>query len=353
MAGGSGFIGTHVARGLIARGHRVTVLARGRRVPAPGATLVTADRRHPGGVTAALGGRRFDLTVDFLAYDAPDVDWIARVPSGALGRCVMISTGQVYLVGEPRPGAPPFVEDDASGPLLPEPATGEYDRGSWAYGAGKRRAERAFLRAAESHGVPGIALRLPIVQGEGDGSLRLWAYLERMLDGGPIVLPDGGRRRVRHLLAGDLAPVIARLAGEPPPAHRAYNLAQPDIVTVRALLERAASAAGVTARFVAAPWDACRAAGLDERFSPYAGTWSSLLDPARAVGELGVAATASSDYLPHLVRWHLEHRPAASHEGYAQRERERALASELASASARNADAASGGGFLDPSGSGG
>lgn len=350
MAGGSGFIGTHAARGLIARGHRVTVLSRGRRDPIPGASMVAADRRDPDAVADALGGRRFHLTVDFLAYDAHDLDWLARVPRGAPGRCVMISTGQVYLVGVG--GEPPYVEDDAGRPLTPEPATNEYDRGSWRYGAGKRRAEQAFFAAAAAHGVPGIALRLPIVQGEGDGSLRLWAYLERMLDGGPIVLPDGGRRRIRHLDAGDLAPVLARLAEGPPPAHRAYNLAQPDIVTVRALLEHAARAAGVTARFVEAPWEVCRSAGLDERFSPYAGTWSSLLDPARAVGELGFAATASGDYLPRLVRWHLEHRPA-SHEGYVQRARELALARPLAPVPSRDAGAPPGGGFLDPSGSGG
>ena len=281
LAGGSGFMGTHVARGLMARGHRVTVLARGHRDPVAGATMVTADRRHPDGVAAALRGRRFDLTVDFLAYDASDFEWLARVPSGSLGRCVMISTGQVYLVGE---GAePPFVEEDARRPIRAEPATGDYDRGSWGYGVGKRRAEQALRSLGESHGVRGVALRLPIVQGEGDGSLRLWGYLERMLDGGPIVLPEGSHP-TRHLYAGDLAPVLARLADGAPPGHFAYNLAQPDVVPVRTFLERVAEAAGVSARFVAAGWEHCRAAGLDENFSPYGGAWSSVLDPARAVG---------------------------------------------------------------------
>ncbi|MBF8300400.1 MAG: hypothetical protein HW394_770, partial [Acidobacteria bacterium] len=45
-------------------------------------------------------------------------------------------------------------------------------------------------------------------------------------------------------------------------------------------------------------------------------------------------------YLPRLVRWHLEHRPPASHDGYAQRERELALASELATVLERPAGAA-------------
>ncbi len=328
LAGGSGFMGTHVARGLMARGHQVTVFSRGHRDPVKGATMVTADRRDPAGVAAALRGRRFDLTVDFVVYDAPDLDWLARVPAASLGRFIMISTGQVYLVGE---GAgPPYVEDDVRRPISAEPAAGEYEKGSWRYGVGKRRAEQALVNMGQTHGVRAIALRLPIVQGEGDGSLRLWAYLERMMDGGALVLPEGGRRLIRHLDAGDLAPVMERLAEGPPPEQAAYNLAQPDVVPLRVFLERVAEAAGVAARFVEAPWDACRAAGLDESFSPYAGAWSSLLDPARATADLGFTGTRSDGYLPRVVRWHLERRPPVSHGGYAQRERELELVAALA-----------------------
>ena len=326
LAGGSGFIGTHVASGLIARGHAVTVLSRGRAVATAGAARVTADRRDPTGVARALEGRRFDLTVDFLAYDAPDFAWLGHLPPAVPGRVVMISTGQVYLVGEGP--TPPYREEASDSPTIPEPAAGTEDHAQWTYGVGKRRAERALERLGVTRGIAGVALRLPIVQGEGDRSLRLWAYLERMLDGGPIVLPDGGRRPVRHIDAGDLAAVLVRLALGPAPRSLAYNLAQPDVLPLRVFLERVAEAAGVRARFVDASWDACRAAGLDDRFSPYAGEWSSVVDPARAIAELGFAGTPSEDYLPRVVRWHLEHRPP-SHEGYRQRAVEGELAGRL------------------------
>lgn len=323
LAGGSGFIGSHVARGLIARGHAVTVLSRGRRPPFDGASHVAADRGDPAGLARALHGRRFDLTVDFLAYDAPDLAWLDHLPPETPGRVAMISSGQVYLVGEGT--SPPYREEASGSPASPEPAAGTDDHAQWSYGVGKRRAERALAHLGETRGIAGVALRLPIVQGEGDRSLRLWAYLERMLDGGPIVLPDGGLRPVRYLDAADLAPVLERLATGPAPRHFAYNLAQPDIMPLRAFLERVAEADGVRAHFVDASWDACRAGGLDDRFSPYAGTWSSVVDPARATAELGFAGTAVADYVPRVVGWHLEHRPP-SHEGYAQRGLERVLA---------------------------
>ena len=324
LVGGSGFMGRHVARALIGGGHHVTVLSRGRREAVESVRMLSANRRDPGALAAALRGLRFDLTIDFLVYDAPDLDWLERLPAAALGRYVMISSGQVYLVTESA--EPPFREDDARRPVVPEPPAGTRDHANWSYGMGKRRAEQALLELRDTHGLPGVALRLPIVQGEGDGSLRLWAYLERMLDGGPLVLPDGGRRVTRFLFVGDLAATMVRLADAPPALDAAYNLAQPDVLPLREFLARVANAAGTAPKFVAASWEECRAAGLDDDFSPYAGTWCSVLNPARATSELGFVGTPLDDYLPEVVRGHLKHRPAMSDRGYAQRARELELA---------------------------
>lgn len=324
LVGGSGFLGGHAARGLIARGHRVHVLSRGTRAPLPGTVAIQADRRDAAAMAAALQGRRFDLTVDFGLFDAPDAGWLAHVARDRLGRLVMISTGQVYLVGQ---GAtPPYAEEEDRHPLMPEPASDSPDHGQWRYGVGKRRAEQTLRATPRSDAV---ALRLPTVQGEGDTSLRLWAYLERMLDGGPLLLPDSGRRPVRFFYAGDLAAALEQLGVATALAHDAYNLASPDVLPLRTFLERVAALAGLKPRFIDVSWEDYRAAGLDPGFLPYASHWASVLDPARSGAELGIVCSRSEDYLPRVVRWHLEHRPASSHEGYAQRAGERALAARL------------------------
>jgi len=324
LVGGSGFLGGHAARGLLARGHRVHVLSRGTRAAAPGATALLADRRDPDAMAAALRGLRFDLTVDFGLFDAPDAGWLAHVARDALGRFVMISTGQVYLVGEGATS--PYAEGEDRHPLSPEPAGDGSDHGNWRYGAGKRRAEQALR---ETQGLDFVALRLPTVQGEGDTSLRLWAYLERMLDDGPLLLPDGGQRPVRFFYAGDLAMALERIGTARQLAHDAYNVASPDILPLRAFLERVAALARLEPRFVDVSWADYRAAGLDSSYLPYASHWASVLDPTRAEAELGIVCSRSDDYLPPVVRWHMEHRPKASHEGYSQRAAERALASRL------------------------
>jgi nucleoside-diphosphate-sugar epimerase len=330
LIGGSGFMGRQIARTLLTAGHRVTVLSRGRRDAPMGVTTLLADRDDPVSLAAALENRRFDLTVDFLVYDAADLERLLLVPYAALGRYFMISSGQVYLVTEG--GEPPYQEEDAERPVRPEPTPGTRDHDNWTYGLGKRRAEKVLLALRSTHGVRGVALRLPIVQGEADDSLRLWAYLERMLDGAPLVLPDGGVRLTRFLPAADLARALARLVESPAPRNAVYNLAQPEVVPLRDFLERVAHAAKLKPRFVDASWDECRAVGLNEDFSPYAGDWVSVLDPSRAAAEWGFLGTRLDEYLPDVVRWHLEHRPPRSHPGYAQRAHERELATRLAGA---------------------
>jgi nucleoside-diphosphate-sugar epimerase len=328
LIGGSGFLGGHAARALLEAGHEVSVLSRGNRPPLAGVETLRAERRDPASLAGALEGRRFDFTVDFAAYDAVDIERLLLIPYAALGRYVLISTGQVYLVT--RCPHTPYREEDSEHPLKPEPPADTPDHREWSYGVGKRRAEGALLSLRASHGVRGVILRPPVIVGEGDHSLRLWAYLERMLDGGPIVLPEGGRQPIRFLHAGDLARVVLRLLESKPPRQAIYNLAQPDVLTLREVLERVARAAGVTPRFTDASWEELADAGIERSFSPYAGPWVSLLDPSRAGAEWGFLGTRMDDHLPGVVSWHLEHRPAASHPGYAQRGLERELAARPA-----------------------
>lgn len=331
LVGGTGFLGGHVGRAFLESGHDVSVISRGRRPVPPGVTHLHADRTDPVALGRLLEGRRFDFTVDLTAYDAADVERLLLIPYAALGRYVLISTGQVYLVTQDPPV--PSAEQNSERPLVPEPEPGTHEHANWVYGTGKRRAEGALLALREMHGVRSVILRLPIIQGEGDGSLRLWAYLERMLDGGPIVLPDGGARHVRHVYAGDVAAAIVRLAGMPPPRFRIYNLAQPETVSLREFLTRVALAAGLAPRFVDATWDEIEGAGIDPSFSPYGGRWASVPDPARAA-EWGFVGSRLDEYLPRVVKWHLAHRPAESHEGYVQRAAELELAARLSAARA-------------------
>lgn len=324
LLGASGLLSSAAARAFVRAGADVTALSRGRRPVPGGVHAVVADRSDGASLRDALRGRGFDFTVDFLAYDAAAIEALFHEPIAALGRYVMISTGQVYLVTESP--EPPFPEEAAARPLRAEPAVGTGDHREWTYGVGKRRAESALLRLRRSHGVRGLALRLPVVQGAGDHSRRLWAYLERMRDGGPVILPDDGTQRVRFVWSEDVASTLVQLAERPEwPADAALNLAQPDEPSLREFLEVAAAASGLFPRFVSRSWAELEAAGLGQSISPYSGPWCSRPDPWRAASLLGAPCTASREYLPDVVRAELAH-PGPSHPGYAQRALELELA---------------------------
>jgi nucleoside-diphosphate-sugar epimerase len=333
LLGGSGLLSGAARRAFARAGHDVSVFARGERplAPASGVTLLRGDRGDPASLRAVFTRERFDFTVDFLAYGAADVDRLLAVPGFEPGRLVMISSGQVYLVtAAPRP---PFRESDADAPLMREPTRGSRDHGEWAYGMGKRAAEAALARASADAGALTLALRLPVVQGEEDraGSRRLWGWLERLLDGGPLLLPEDGQQRVRFVHADDVATTLLALAtAREWPNGPALNLAQPDECTLRELVERVAALAGTVPRFVSADRGTLERAGLADTCAPYWGRWCSRPDPARAIAELGVRPRALTEYLPGVVRAHLEAPRPASHPGYARRAEELALARTLA-----------------------
>ncbi len=320
LVGGAGFLGSHVARAFVARGHRVTSLSRTKRSRVDGVVSLVADRRDASALAAALDGKRFDFTVDLAAYDAADVEGLLLVPYAATGRYVLVSTGQVYLVT--RDAKPPYREEDSAGTVMDEPAPGSPDHAGWAYGVGKRRAEGALQAIRQSYGVRAHVLRLPILQGEGDVSLRLWAWVERLLDGGPIVLPDGGRTPVRHLLAADAARLLVRWLEGAPPRESVYNFAPIESTTLADVIALLARTLGVEPRIVPAPADELAAAGLPISTYPYASRWASVLDPARAVAEFAIVPERVLDYLPALARALARERPDEHDMGYVLRERE-------------------------------
>lgn len=322
VIGGNRFLGRALIWRLLCGGHRVTLVNRGRIADPFGDRVerIVADRSTDA-LDRALAGRSFDRAVDFAGFTADDAARSVRVLGGRVGHHVFISTGQVYLVRERCPW--PARETDYDGPTMPGPPT-PADHDDWAYGIGKRGAEDVLAGAGDR--LPTTRLRIPMVHGELDYHRRIESYLWRLLDGGPLLLPRADAPR-RHVYGGAVVRAIARLLEAPPPAGQAFNLAQPETLTVRAFVERIAERAGARPALVEVPADAIEAAGLSVRdASPLSSAWSSLLDPARAVAELGFAHPSLDAYLDATIASLFARWPADPPPGYAQRDRERALA---------------------------
>ena len=314
---------------LLAGGHAVTLLNRGRTPDPFGARVqrLHGDRTTDD-VPRLLQGRRFDAAVDFAAYHGRDVAEIVKALAlGGVGHYVLISTGQVYLV---REGAPcPARESDYAGPVMAEPA-GEADRREWEYGMGKRAAEDVLQEAWRVSRFPGTVLRLPVVNGERDPTRRLESYLWRLLDGGPVLVPEGGAARLRHVYCNDVVRSLDAILGRDDTFGRAFNVCQDEAPTLRELLAELAALLGARPQLVDVGAADLEAAGLSARaVSPFSSRWISHLDPGLARAELGFRATPLAQALESMVSSFLAHLPDQPPDNYEGRAREIALAASV------------------------
>jgi nucleoside-diphosphate-sugar epimerase len=339
IIGGTGLTGYALTWRLIAGGARVTLLNRGV-TPDPFGTRVErllADRTTPD-FGEVLAGRTFDATVDFVAYVADDVlHAMAALGHGRTGHYIFISTGQVYMVREgcPKPVTTPLKESEYSGAVMAPPAS-KSERSQWDYGFGKRQCEDALAEAWRARRFPSTRIRIPMVNGERDDRRRVENYLVRMLDGRPVLLPDGGGHAVRHAYAGEVARAIAGMLGQEKTFGEAYNLSQRESPSLAEMLVMAADMLGARPRFIAVPSKALMDRGLEPaRVSPFSGRWMSMLDPSRAEEELGFRHEPLDRYLGKIIASYLAYPPPSPPEEYAAHRRDEiALAASLAGAKA-------------------
>src|SRR5437763_7831037 len=95
VLGGTGFIGPHLVRHAVARGHRVTIFTRGRRdADLPGNVIRLKGDRN--GDLKSLEGKKWDAVVD---DSATNPDWVrlsTALLKGKVGRYLFTSSTGVY-----------------------------------------------------------------------------------------------------------------------------------------------------------------------------------------------------------------------------------------------------------------
>lgn len=322
IIGGTTFMGYQLVWRLVAAGHTVTVLNRGKTPDSFGNRVarIHVDRTAPA-FAHALDRQEFDAVVDFAAYTAEDVSGAVAALRGRVGHYIFISSGATYVVraGVARPCEAPFPESAFDGRLSDAPTAPE-DLASWQYGAHKRAAEAVLVQAWAAHRFPATRVRLPSVNGERDPSRRLESYLWRILDGGPVVLPDGGML-TRHVYSGDVVLALDGLLGRADTFGEAFNLSQDEEPTLRELVQRLAGIMGAPDRTVLTTPESLVKVGLSARvISPYSDHWSSRLDASRAKTMLDFRHRPLDQYLNSLVAAFLSHMPSAPPPGYHDRD---------------------------------
>ena len=88
------------------------------------------------------------------------------------------------------------------------------------------------MAAHRDRGFPVTILRLPMITGERDHFGRLYGYVLRLKDGGPILVPSTPNHPLRHVYSGDVVNVLMHLISTGAGIGRAYNLSQDETITL-------------------------------------------------------------------------------------------------------------------------
>jgi len=318
VVGGTTFFGKAIVEALLEQGHSVTLFSRGTQRPAllERVEHVQGDRGKDEDF-AQLAHRHFDAVVDNIAYTARDVERALDVFRGNVGRYVLTSSSSVYYAGSMTM---PVTEADVDFGFFPPLA--QKDKPLWRYALGKLEAERALN---DQDDVPFTIIRPPIVLGPEDPTLRGHFYFQRLLDGQPLLLTEGGGQSFRLVFSRDLARGYLLALRSNEALNSTYNLAQGEIVTLKQLVQLAAEALGQKPHIVSVPAAVFRATKF-EYPEPYARMSNFIPDIDKATSELGYNTTPFAQWLPETARWYRETYAGTDTTHYDERDREVAFA---------------------------
>lgn len=310
ILGGSRNLGHVTAQALVRDGHSVTVLNRGvtyDELP-PEIERLRGSRGDKDGLNRAVRKREWDVVIDTTSYTGEDAGELIEIFGHRCGRIIFVSTGQVYLV---RTGiTAPYRESDYGGDLMPAPAVHTADYKDWLYGVDKRAAEDILTVAARQH-FPIVSLRLPMIASERDHYARIQGYAARVLDGGPILVPDDGNLPIRHVYVRDAASIITHLCTDPREGSAHYNISTGESHSLESFFQMLGEELGKTVRVVRIKRELLEGRGLLPFCSPYSGRWMSELDNSLGLAEAtpaefsytGLREYVSRITLDFLQRW--------------------------------------------------
>jgi nucleoside-diphosphate-sugar epimerase len=296
VTGGTGFVGTHLVRALVARGDSVAALARspvaGEALAGRGCRVVTGELEDAA-VRAALlegaelvfhvAGRTGAPTLDEFRRVNRDLAAVVAREAAARGTSRLVLVSSLAVTG---PAARGRSLDERSGP---GPVTD--------YGRSKQEGEQA-VRAS---GAPFTIVRPSAVYGPGD---RAFLTLFRLASArGVFPLLGDGRQELSLVYGADLAQALIAAGTSSATLGGTYHAAHDEVIVQRDLGETLSRAVGRPLRFVRLPGPVVRTLLHAGRAAARVTGRSFLPAPDKAHELLAPAWRASSEALRRDTGW--------------------------------------------------
>lgn len=197
VLGGTGFIGPHLVQYAMDRGHRITLFNRGRTNTHlfPQAEKLVGDRNDD---LSALEGRTWDAVIDNSGYTPQQVGLSVDLLKDACDQYLFTSTRAVYtdftsdVMDEEAPVGPTHIPES------------EWD----GYGPNKVLSERIVQ---EAFGARTLITRPPVIVGPGDRSDRFTYWVDRIDDGGDILVQGEPTDPIQFVDVRDLSEFYVHL----------------------------------------------------------------------------------------------------------------------------------------------
>lgn len=279
ITGGAGFIGSHLAEYLLARGEQVTVidnLSTGRfeniapLEKTPGFRYAIEDIRHAAvmdrlvsecdviyHLAAAVGV--FSIVhspIDTLEINVGGTEIVLQTARRYRRPVLIASTSEVYGKGVKVP----FSEDD-------DRILGPTTKSRWSYAASKALDEFLGLAYHKATGLPVIIVRLFNTVGPrqvGNYGMVVPRFVQWALAGEPIQVYGDGTQSRCFANVHDVVDAIARLTHSDGTSGEVFNIGSNEEVSIGALAERVKARTGSASEIVRVPYDQAYEVGFED-----------------------------------------------------------------------------------------
>lgn len=284
VLGGTKYFGKRLVEILLKHGEKVTVISR-RDIDIEFMGKVKfrkADRDNRRELANALANEKFDVVFDQICYASNSAQLLLDRTAGKVGKYVLTSTQSVYeksgvvVESDFDPTTASIMFGDRSDFPFPEK-----------YGEGKRMSEAVYFQNAM---VPVAALRIPVVFGPDDYTMRLKNLVQKVKKGEPILITNHDAR-FSLIHAEDAAKTLYKLATTN--VVGPLNVASVDTYSIGQLVSLIETITQGKATIVSS--------GDTELHNRLAGDETRTMDVTKAVG-LGFQTTKAQDWLPQLIR---------------------------------------------------
>ncbi|MEG8989733.1 NAD-dependent epimerase/dehydratase family protein [Ignavibacteria bacterium 4148-Me] len=240
IIGGTGFISSKITELLLRKNYKVSILIRGytksNLLSDDRIKVFKGERNELNLLNEIISQTKFDAVYDMIAYEPIDSKLAYNVFKGKIGRFIHCSTVSVYMISNEI--RCPITEDQDKGSIMPYFPRNPF---GMEYGINKRKCEEFLWSVHNEKIFPVTTIRPPYVCGPRDPYKRDYFWIQRIMDGKPLLVPGSGDFATQLVFVDDLADTFVKLLEYPETIGNAYNVASEEIFSLNEYLQRLAN----------------------------------------------------------------------------------------------------------------